>query len=384
MNAHQGGSMRRIPGRSLLSLTLSIMVTLTPIARAMAKEDARPETRTPIWHVIVVIGENRSYDHVFATYVPKANQRADNLLAKGIVNADGTPGPNFAAGTQFTVPPQLSFSIGTANKTPYTILPPPDTLGAHTAGSDTNPPPFATLAAASLEPDLETADLPLLTTGATGLLPNTVDTRVANATVLPNGPFQLTGPTMPYDAYTGDTIHRFYQMWQQSDCLVANATPENPSGCLSDLYPFVNISFSTRDNGVGNAMAFFNVNQGDAPFLKQLADEFASSDNFHQSVMGGTAANHVMLGTGDAVFWSDGNGNAISPPSTARTASPTPQLNTTTPSTTDGNWSDCSDAIQPGARPIADYLAALPYTPHPNCASGHFYMLNNVNPAFRP
>jgi len=141
--------MRRIPGRSLLSLTLSIMVTLTPIARAMAKEDARPETRTPIWHVIVVIGENRSYDHVFATYVPKANQRADNLRAKGIVNADGTPGPNFAAGAQFTVPPQLSFYIGTANKTPYTILPPPDTLGAHTAGSDTNPPPFATLAAAA-------------------------------------------------------------------------------------------------------------------------------------------------------------------------------------------------------------------------------------------
>ena len=287
-----------VRGTSLISLALSVTTALAPTADAMAKEDARPEARTPVRHVIVVIAENRSYDHVFGTYAPKGHERAANLLSRGIVKADGTPGPNFAAGAQFTVPPHPSFYIGAPSKTPYTILPPPDTLGAHTAGSDTNPSPFKTLAAASAEPDLEAADLALLTTGATGLPTSSVDTRVTNATALPNGPFQLTGPTMPYDAYTGDTIHRFYQMWQQSDCRVATATPANPSGCLSDLYPFVNISFSTRDNGVGNPMAFFNVNDGDAPFLKQLADEFTSSDNFHQSVMGGTAANHIMLGTG--------------------------------------------------------------------------------------
>ena len=31
--------------------------------------------------------------------------------------------------------------------------------------------------------------------------------------------------------------------------------------------------------------------------------------------MGGTGANHVMLGTGDAIFWSDGKGNPTMPPS---------------------------------------------------------------------
>src|SRR5262249_47106974 len=149
------------------------------------------------------------------------------------------------------------------------------------------------------------------------------------------------------------------QMWQQSDCRVASATPANPSGCLSDLYPFVNTSFSTRDNGVGNAMAFFNVNQGDAPFLKQLADEFASSDNFHQSVMCGPAANHVMLGTGDSVFFSDGNGNAIPPPTTVPIANPNPKLNTNNEYTVDGNWSDCSNATNPGVGPIVGYLATL-------------------------
>ena len=376
--------MHMIRGTSVISLALSVTTALAPAGGVQANEDARPATQTPIQHVIVVIGENRSYDHVFGTYGPKAQQSASNLLSKGIVNRDGTPGAHFGAAAQFTVPPQSSFYIGAPSKTPYAVLPPPDTLGAHTAPSDTAPPPFATLAAASAEPDLEPADVVLLTTGATGLPLRSVDTRVANATGLPNGPFQLTGPTMPYDAYTGDTIHRFYQMWQQSDCSVSNATPANPSGCLSDLYPFVNISFATRDNGVGNPMAFFNVNGGDAPFLKRLADEFASSDNFHQSVMGGTAANHVMLGMGDSVFFSDGNGNAITPPASVPIANPNPQPGANNVYIVDGNWSDCSDSSHPGVEPILSYLGSLPYHPRPNCAPGHFYMLNNVNPAFQP
>src|SRR5207248_11707405 len=115
----------------------------------------------------------------------------------------------------------------------------------------TTAPPFQTVDQARAETDMAPEDLVLLTTGATGLPARVLDTRVANAGALPDGPFQLTGPTMPYDAYTGDTIHRFYQMWQQSNCSLSNATRDNPTGCLSDLYPFVNISFSTSDNGVG-------------------------------------------------------------------------------------------------------------------------------------
>ena len=50
-------------------------------------------------------------------------------------------------------------------------------------------------------------------------------------------------------------------------------------------------------------MGFYNVQHGDAGFLTQLADTYTLSDNFHQSIMGGTAANHMALGTGDAIFW---------------------------------------------------------------------------------
>lgn len=375
----------RIAAAVALAAMLAGQIEALPSAQADegGRDEGGRRTATPIEHVIVVIAENRSFDHTFATWRPRHGQRVSNLLSKGIVDADGRPGPNFAFGAQFTVDPQPAFYIGAGAKTPYDPLPPPDTLGTPIAPRDTAPP-FTSLAIAAVERDLEPADLFLLTTGASGLPQRSVDTRVANATTLPNGPFQLTGPTMPYDAYTGDTIHRFYQMWQQSDCSVANATRANPSGCLNDLYPFVNISFSTRDNGVGNPMAFFNVNDGDAPFLRRLADEYASSDNFHQSVMGGTAVNHVMLGTGDAVFFSDGNGNAVTPPANVVIANPNPQPGTNNRYIADGNWTHCADATQPGVGAVTGHLASLPWKPSPNCEPGHFYMINNVNPAFLP
>jgi phospholipase C len=85
------------------------------------------KTATPIKHVIVVIGENRTFDHVYGTYVPKSGDSILNLLSERIVRRSGSPGPNFAAGKQFTTSGQTSYFIGVSkkNKTPYTILPDP-------------------------------------------------------------------------------------------------------------------------------------------------------------------------------------------------------------------------------------------------------------------
>ena len=55
-------------------------------------------------------------------------------------------------------------------------------------------------------------------------------------------------------------------------------------------------------------MGFYNIQQGDAPYFKLLADTYSMSDNFHQSVNGGTGANHIMLGYADAIYFSDGKG----------------------------------------------------------------------------
>ena len=39
------------------------------------------QTASPIKHVIIIVGENRSFDHLFATYVPKSkHERVLNLL----------------------------------------------------------------------------------------------------------------------------------------------------------------------------------------------------------------------------------------------------------------------------------------------------------------
>src|SRR5262249_58618979 len=112
------------------------------------------KTATPIKHVIVVIAENRSFDHIFGVYKPRHGQRIDNLLSRGIVNEDGTPGPNFGTAAQFTVLPQAKYFIGApdGSKTAYVTLPPPDLLGVPSAGSGTPPPPLATPAAPPAPP----------------------------------------------------------------------------------------------------------------------------------------------------------------------------------------------------------------------------------------
>jgi len=131
-------------------------------------------------------------------------------------------------------------------------------------------------------------------------------------------------------------------------------------------------------------MAFYNVQAGDAPVLKSLADEFSMSDNFHQSFMGGTGANHVMLGAGDAIFWSDGNGNAAC---RRRTSLIRPTTNTDNVYTVTFFSMAIYRVRQPvaaGIAPIRDYLASLPYNPDPKCKPGRFYMINNDSPGFLP
>lgn len=373
-----------------------------PMAGSLQAHE-KEHTRTPIKHVIVLIGENRTFDHIFATYVPKSEDSVSNLLSKDIITPQGKPGKHFGKAAQFqAVAPfktKYFISLDGAEKAPYQILPQPTLNFALTAAHFPVGTPASFLE--TVEPSLELGDEFLLTTGAATqftqsfVLPDP-DTRVQNFNALPNGPFPLQGKALPYDSYTGDSTHRLFEMWQQSDCNISNATRNNPSGCLSDLYPFVITNYTNQldsvfdnppafdDNGGGNSMAFYNVQAGDAPVLKGLADEYSMSDNFHQSFMGGTGANHVMLGTGDAIFWSDGNGNPTIPPSHIANPDPLPGTDDvyTVDLLFDGNFTKCGDPTQPGIKPIRDYLESLPYNPAPNCQPGSFYMVNNDSPGF--
>jgi phospholipase C len=374
-------------------------------------------TATPIKHVIILIGENRTFDNVYGTYVPKHGQAVWNLLSRGIVNADGSPGPSKDAAAQFKIGNinPVSYFISTTkltnpNKTLYSpFLPTPEAGGAPPQAVtltqlDTDPAPatppfdantfsFAQLHALS-PVFVDHKDLKLLTTGATGLTNHTADpseppspsveadTRIENFNRLPNTVFQITGPSVPYDSYTGDMVHRFFHMWQQSDCDVMNATPANPTGCLNDLYPFVGIA--RVDDSGSNSMGFYNVQKGDAPLFKRLADEYTMSDNYHQPVMGGTAVQHIMLGTADAIFWEHVDTLPAVPP-TNRVADPTPKSATNAGFKTDQRWTKCGDPTQPGITPIMDYLKSLPWRPDltkSNCEPNRYYMINNTRPGF--
>jgi len=357
-------------------------------AAAGADAAAAVKTRSPIKHVIILIGENRGFDHTFGVYKPKGKgQTISNILSKGIVTASGAPGPDYSLAQQYSVAAQTSYYIGAdkKNKTPYNsstnLMPQPNTNGAPSAQSTTGAP-FTSVAIASVETDVEKDDLALLTTGATGLATGVLDTRVPGAGTLA-GPFPLLGPNISDDDYTGDTTHRFYQAWQQQDCNLSYATKANPSGCLNDLFPFVMATYSASNKSLGNSLGFYNTELEQASLLKTLADRFTISDNYHQPVLGGTAVQHVMIGTADAVFWTDGNGNATVPPS-SQIANPNPVSGTVNRYTADNNFSNCSDVTQPGVLPIVTYINSLPYDAEPNCKEGHYYMLDNTNPGYLP
>jgi phospholipase C len=185
-------------------------------------------------------------------------------------------------------------------------------------------------------------------------------------------------------------------MWQDLDCSAARATRSNPSGCLNDLFPWVEVTVGAGTNGSplpanlntgegGTSMAFYNMQHGDVPYFKQLADEYTISDNYHQAGMGGTGLNHILFGFADGIWYSDGAGHALTPPAN-QIENPNPQPGTNNWYTQDGysggSYSNCAESSQPGVTAVEAYLAALHRPIEPRCEAGHYYLLNNYNPGF--
>src|SRR6516165_11818387 len=381
-------------GRNAVYCAAALVSAAAAVPAQSADPDAAVDwlkTATPIKHVIIIVGENRSFDHLFATYKPKSRgEKVLNLLSEGIVNADGSPGPQFAKGHQFKIvsaPNGGKFfsSASMANKQLYKTLPAPDVIGVGAVS------PYAgILSIPGGNPGLPPEDQFLFGTGGTGLsFMLGPDTRITDVSNLPPGPFQLTGPTMPFDAYTGDTIHQYFQMVQQVDCAIdkEHVSKGNPTGCLHDLQSAITTTYSTPPGGTphdtGQTMAFFNMQNGDAPFFKCLADTYTMSDNYHQPVLGGTGPDSQPLGFADQVFFSDGKGNPATPPA-ANIYNPDPQPGTLNFYTTRAQWFNCSDANQPGIAAITNYLKALPYAVQTMCGTGQYWQAVNVNPAFTP
>ena len=334
--------------RSVLAgLGLAALAAVGPTAGAAAEDDdrGRQTTRTPIGHLIVVVGENHTFDNLFGGYQPADDQTVSNLLSKGIIKADGTPGPNFASAAQQQASDTKVYLLAPAKTGRYATLPQPQT------------------------------------TYAVGVPPGVPDARFPAD--LPNGPFQIT-KYVPYDSFTGDPIHRFWQMWQQVD-----------EGKL-DLFPWVAVTVGIGPQNSppaptpghtfqgGEAMGFFNMSAGDAPHFAELARRYAISDNYHQPIMGGTGANFIALVTGDAGFYNIGSEPKTPPLNQIEMPDPQPQTNNfyTQDGYAGGSYVNCADPGQPGVGEIRRYLDSLRHRPDSNCEPGHYYLVNNYGLGF--
>jgi phospholipase C len=128
-----------------------------------------------------------------------------------------------------------------------------------------------------------------------------------------------------------------------------------------------------------------------------------------------------MLGTGDAIWFSNGAGTPEVPPNNpvdpanpgqplpghssalSEIENPDPMPGTNNFYTQDGygggpfiyggatppnanygggSYVNCADATQPGVKEVDSYLAHLSPSIKPNCEAGHYYLVNNYNPGY--
>jgi phospholipase C len=389
--------MKNVRKQKLIAASALSAMLLTQVGGPIGVAGSTPVTKTPIKHVIIIVGENRTFDHLFGTYEPPRGQTVRNLLSEGIVLPDGQPGSNSPFANQYKASDTSTYSISPTLTSPYQTLPKPKVGNPTTyPPQTTGQAPFATAAlAGSIEPNLLPIDDWRLTVGGTGI-PSGFDTRFPDP--LENDPFQITR-AISYNAYAGSPVHRFFQMWQLLDCSTNGSAYEqtfNPTGCAADLFPWVEETVGAGSNGapppsggfVGAgaiSMGFYNNLTGDVPYFQSLSRRYAIADNYHQPIMGGTGANSLTLGYGKTIYYANSRGLPATPPSN-QIENPNPQPGTNNFYKQDGysggSYVKCSDSTQPGVAPIRNYLSSLSYHPTPECIKNAYYIVNNYNPGY--
>src|SRR5690349_3223292 len=118
----------RHPRPWFLTLAAAAAGAVAISSGAMARESATPHgtsratvpskratstasTATPIKHVVVIIGENHTFDNLFGTYEPPKGQTVRNLLSEKIVTASGNPGKGVGAAIQRTASDTTRYEV---------------------------------------------------------------------------------------------------------------------------------------------------------------------------------------------------------------------------------------------------------------------------------
>ena len=298
------------------------------------------EPQTPIKNLIVIVGENTSFDTLFATFQPAKGAGVKNLLSAGIVDAQGNPGPAYASALQLSATTSGVYDVNYLKGTPIKTLPRPYARAEKGA-------------------------------------PKRLDEKIPLD--LPAGPYQITKYHGYADYTDSNPVHRFFQMWQQVNAGRSNlflwAGLSSGEGAKDRKAPEKGSYYGSE------AMGFYNMAAGDVPYFKQLAQQYALADNYHQAVLGGTMPNYWFLASGDLARYLD-DGKVATPPA-LQIENPEPVAGTanwyTNSGYSAGSYVACADEAQPGVAAIKRYLKTLPYAVlnGGNCEPDTFYLVNN-------
>ncbi len=172
--------------RQLLSIPVSILLVLNPVWPGIAEAQSTITPATPIQHVVVIFGENESFDHYFGTY-PTATNPPGQPRFKALAN---TPTVNGFNPGLLTNNPNLNPANGSGAANPFRL----NRTQAYTADQNH-----------SDAPEQQAYDHGLL-----DLFPKY--TGAAGGTTIMSGPVNTTGEVMGY--FDGNTVTALWEYAQ--------------------------------------------------------------------------------------------------------------------------------------------------------------------------
>jgi phospholipase C len=102
--------------RQLLSICLVAAIATGPVFMPVANA-ATPKTATPIKHIVIIFGENRSFDHYFGTYPNALNPAGEPQFHAAL----GTPTVNGLSNALLTNNPNLNPANGSGAANPFRL-----------------------------------------------------------------------------------------------------------------------------------------------------------------------------------------------------------------------------------------------------------------------
>jgi phospholipase C len=268
--------------RSFLSISTSATLVLSLVVNPLAMRAQSPTPTTPIKHVVIIFGENISFDHYFGTYPVAVNPPGQPRFTA----LPGTPAVNGLTSTLLTANPNLNAANGTGATNPFRLN---RTQALTPSQSHSYTPEQNSF-------DLGAMDLFPLRTGSAG--------SSSSMTVLSPAIVTTKGIVMGY--YDGNTVTAFWnyaQNFAMSDnSYNSNFGPSSP-GAINLISGQTNGISSTLNgpssNEVADGQGGFTL-IGDADPLGDIC-----SSGF-QVAMGGTSVGDLLNTAGLTWGWFQG------------------------------------------------------------------------------